>query len=238
MKFLKATFRILKSGNHVGSGSSYVTGINAVNGYTIDIIIPWHARLYRIARYKYHLRTSSATIIPMVTGSVSNMGDVPINNGYEGMNELAYEGEFYEYANTAVCNDFPNTTVYNSATTGGYVNRFRFDFYDFNGTAVNYDTEDELLLIYCFDDDDPTYDDMLNNFSFSEDIEPVTEDWTPTKRGYQHWWIKNGNTTLPYLKNWQRIYNPYKIYIGDEPVENIYRGSTQINTVYVGNTKL
>ena len=207
----------------------YGTVIENSAGFTVDIIIPWHARLYRVVWHQSYPYTSN---IPVTTCTASNTGDVPINNVYGGMRVLESTNHYvYDYA----YNDIPNTTVYNTATTGGYVNRISVKFYQADGTAYSMSGYNGSLgLVYCFDDDDPTYDDMLANCSPSSAISVVSENWSPTTRGYEHWYVDNDGT-LPYLQCWDDLYPPFKLYIGDDPVTTMYFRE-HLAKVYIGDT--
>lgn len=235
MKFLKAVILVQNQTSPLRTNSPYVTVVNTNYGFTLDLVLPWHVRIYRVA---WHMGypTSYYAAVDMTNISVTNMGDIDFNTIYGGMSYKISSSQWvYDWG----YNDIPNDTVYNEPVTGGYLNRITVSYSLYDGTPINKSGyEGTIQMIICFDDDDPTYDDMLTNFSPSYEISVVDADYKFTTRGYDHWYIKN-NTTLPYLKVWDNLFPPpFNIYIGDDPVDRIYRGDREITDIYVGNTKL
>ena len=239
MKYLKLSVNVLYQTSPMSTDSPYVTAISSTNGFSLDVILPWHARLYRAVWYRTYPNMYN-TMIPVTTCTISNMGNVQFNNAYEGMRvkeDTSTTPETYTYIYAHCCNDIPNTTVYNEPVAGGYLNHVTISFYEVNGNEFGYSGyAGNLILIYCFDDNDPTYDDMLANCSPSSAISVVAADWSLTERGYQSWYIKNDGT-LPYLKSWESEYSSYKLYFGDEPIDKLYFREN-IAKLYLGDLEL
>lgn len=236
MRYLKLQVRVFYESSPMTTNSPYVTVVDYSQGFTLDVVLPWHARLYRVIWFRSSPSNYGYTI-PVTTGAASNMGNVQFSNGYEGMRVKQQTSGNYYYIYGYCCNDIPNTTVYNEAVTDGYLNRIRIGFYNLDGTAVSYSGYTGYVhLVYCFDDDDPTYDDMLANGSPSSAVSVVAEDWSLTMRKYQPWYVKNDGT-LPYLKAWDSLYPPYRLYIGDDPVDTMYFRE-HLAKVYLGDLEL
>lgn len=235
MKFLKANIVVRYQSSTMTTNSPYVAVVNTDYGFTLDLVLPWHVRLYRAA-WTMTYPTSYYAAADMTNISVTNMGDVEFNTIYGGM---SYKVSSSSWRYDCGYNDIPNDTVYNEAVTGGYLNRITISYYLYDGTPIHKSGYDgNIQLIFCFDDDDTTYNDMLTNFSPSSAISAVDADYEFAPRGYNHWYIKNNNT-LPYLKAWGNLFPPpFSIYIGDDPVDKVYRGDREITTIYVGNTKI
>lgn len=241
MRFLKCDYTIARVSPGYNCNSQYVTLTSGSAGYTCSVVIPWQVRLYRFIRYQYRPLTTKQ--VDWARCTVSGMGNTPINNSYsvmydKGLGRIDISKSNMGYRNAANYNDIPNTTVYNESVAGGYSNQIQVEYFDSDDTPTQPTVgfSDRISMIFCFEDDDPVYDDMLANYGTG--IEVYTGDTVETTAGVtEHWWIANDGTP-PYLNMWKNFYAPYHICVGDDSVTAVYRGDTQIFDIYVGSNKL
>lgn len=130
-----------------------------------------------------------------------------------------------------------NTSVYTQPDANNkYVNTFTFTVNACHypsmpqGQTKSYRMFCHVLLdyVYAFADDDPNYDAL--KALYPNNTEDVTPDWKPTE---YDWVMTEGS--MPRQSGW-KWYG--KIFAGDDPVDAIYRGDTQITDVFCGNIKI